>query len=274
MSPSPPSVPVPVYVPSSHAEDAGTLLFRTLGHYRTAQAGIRTATRPRRLGRVLVSPAQEQAQATLVRMLSITEGFTGGTLLRHAEPLARVSRHAVAVAVYDDAAVAAVRDWQAMRAAYKRWLEVQWRAPDYDPVHTLAEARNAVVHGLGTLTRQQTRKDASGLRTRLTAAKATVCADDSLVLPEEFIVEAARRPGAATTREKALTAANEGRLRRSPHPEASAAATDEFLRCLQTSTASALRPQPPGWPNESAGAALRPAERPVLMRGPVSNARR
>lgn len=191
MSPAAPPVSVPVYVPSSHAEDAGALLFRTLGHYRTAQASFLGA-RPRRLGRVRVSPAQEQAQATLVRMLSITEAFTGDTLLRHAEPLARASRHLVAVAVYDDAAVAAVRDWQAMRAAYKRWLEVPWRDPEYGPVQTLADARNAVVHGLGTLTRQQTRKDASGLRARLTAAKAVVGADDSLVLPEEFVVEAAR----------------------------------------------------------------------------------
>lgn len=190
MSPSPPSAPVPAYVPSSHAEDAAALLFRTLGHYRTAQAAMRAATRPRRLRRVPVNPAQEQAQATLVRMLSITEGFTGDTLLRHAEPLARASPHAVAFAVYDDAAIAAVRDWQAMRSAYRRWLEVKWQDSDYEPVHTLAEARNAIVHGLGTLTRQQTRKDTSGLRTKLAAAKATVGADDSLVLPEEFIVEA------------------------------------------------------------------------------------
>jgi len=135
MSPSPPSAPVPAYVPSSHAEDAAALLFRTLGHYRTAQAAMRTATRPRRLRRVPVNPAQEQAQATLVRMLSITEGFTGDTLLRHAEPLARASPHAVAFAVYDDAAIAAVRDWQAMRSAYRRWLEVKWQDSDYEPVH-------------------------------------------------------------------------------------------------------------------------------------------
>lgn len=191
MSPTLPTVPVPVYVPSSHADGARALLNRTLGHYRMAQAAMRPAARPRRLGRVLTDPAQEQSQATLVRMLSITEGFTGDTLLRHAEPLARTSFHAVAVAVYDDAAIAAVRDWSAMRGAYKRWLEVKWAESEYKPVSTLADARNAVVHGLGTLTRKQISGDASGLRTRLTAARATVGADDSLLLPEEFIVKAA-----------------------------------------------------------------------------------
>lgn len=190
MSPGPaPAVPAPV--PSQQAEDSRALLLRTVGHYRTAQAAMPIRSRPRRLGLLRADPAQEQAQATLVRLMSITEAFTGDTLLRHAEPLAKASPHAVAVAVYDDAAVAAVRDWQMMRAAYKRWLGVGWANADYDPVKTLTDARNAVVHGLGTLTRQQTRKDAAGLRARLSAAGAQVGPEDSLVLPEGCIVRAA-----------------------------------------------------------------------------------
>ncbi len=196
MSPAPAgpvaASPVAPFVPSRHAEDAAALLLRTVGHYRLAQAAIPLATRPRRLGRVPVDRAQEQAQATLVRLMSITEAFTADTLLRHAEPHARPSLHAVALAVYDDAAIAAIRDWQAMNSAYGRWLDVKWSNAPYTPVKTLADARNAVVHGLGTLTRQQTRKNASDLRRRLSLAGAIVGSDDSLKLPGAFIVSAAR----------------------------------------------------------------------------------
>lgn len=182
----------PGAVPSREAEDAGALLMRTVGHYRTAQASIPDRRGPRRLGLPAPSPSQERAQATLVRLMSITEAYTADTLLRHAEPSAAGSGHPVAVAVYDDAAVAAVRDWRNMRDAYKRWLLVTWEKAAYNPVFTLADARNAVVHGLGTLTRQQTRSNPTGLRTRLAAAGAVVGPGDALFLPDPFVVAAAR----------------------------------------------------------------------------------
>jgi hypothetical protein len=87
-------------VASSYAEEAGAAV-QVLGHYRTAQASFLAAW-PRRLGRS-GQLAQEQAQATRVRILSITEAFAGHALLRHAEPLSKASGRAVA----------AIRDWQA-----------------------------------------------------------------------------------------------------------------------------------------------------------------
>ncbi len=113
---------------SVEAEDASVLLLQTLGTHRTAVAALHPRP-PARLAVGGVPDAEQiQCQSTLVRMLSITESFAAQLLLGEVD---KAAARAASVAI-DNV-----------------WEE------------RLAEARNAVAHGLGTLTRRQLRKEQS-----------------------------------------------------------------------------------------------------------------
>jgi hypothetical protein len=101
---------------------------------------------------------QLQCQATLVRLLSITEAFCAERLLEEVEQIMIPSRHQTVSNLWDDAAIDATRSWEAQKGAYKQWLGVKH---DWKAVEQLAEARNAVAHGLGSLTRRQRRTEQS-----------------------------------------------------------------------------------------------------------------
>jgi hypothetical protein len=174
------------------AETATGLLFRTLGLYKVTALALRTTTNTRRLPRLREPPQQVQAQATLVRLLSITESFTSGTLVRHTEPLFLPAGHPVIKAVYGDAEEKAVFQWENMRNAYRNWLGVQWDESLWKPVKVLTDARNAIAHGLGSLTRRQTRRSGgAAIRTSLMAAGVTLDGD-KLVLDDAFLSKAAK----------------------------------------------------------------------------------
>ena len=143
---------------SVEAEDASVLLLQTLGTHRTAVAALHPRP-PARLAVGGVPDAEQiQCQSTLVRMLSITESFAAQLLLGEVD---RAAARAASVAidnVWDDAAIRATSSWKEQKDAYKNWLGVD---TDWKVVERLAEARNAVAHGLGTLTRRQLRKEQS-----------------------------------------------------------------------------------------------------------------
>jgi hypothetical protein len=147
-----------VPVVTAEAEAASALLFRTLGAHRTAVANLPAAIPSRRLSDVGDDRAQIQCQATLLRMLSITESFCAERLLLESEQLVTPSRNQAVANLWDAAAVEATNSWAEQKRAYQQWLGVE---PDWKPIDCLAEARNAVAHGLGTLTRRQRRKEES-----------------------------------------------------------------------------------------------------------------
>ena len=153
-------------VVTAEAEAATALLFRTLAAHRATVANLPRQDIGRRLAQPDEDREQIQCQATLVRLLSITEAFCAERLLQQVEKVISPSRHHMVSTVWNGAAVAATRGWEDQRRSYKEWLGVQ---ADWKVVERLAEARNAVAHGLGTLTRKQRRNEES-VRAKLRAA--------------------------------------------------------------------------------------------------------
>jgi alpha-amylase/alpha-mannosidase (GH57 family) len=82
----------------------------------------------------------------LVRLLSITETFAADLLSREVDRAVANGQSITAIKVADEAVIRATSGWQDQQRSYKDWLgvKVDWKA-----VERLAEARNAVTHGLG-----------------------------------------------------------------------------------------------------------------------------
>ena len=179
------STPVSPVV-SAEAEAASALLFRTLGAHRSAIAAI--GSQP--LTRLRISPdgdpVQERCQATLIRLLSITEAFASDMLSREVDGAIAREGSATAAKVADDALIRGTSTWQDQKKSYKDWLGVN---EDWKAVERLAEARNAVAHGLGKLTRRQLRSEQS-VKSKLSAAGITVN-DNRIVLSDDNLAAAA-----------------------------------------------------------------------------------
>ncbi len=145
------------HVPSQRAEDTAALLMRTLGNHRT-QTARATAATPTRLATQRPDANQVAQQATLIRLASITEAYCADALLEAAEALGQPSTTPVMQIMWDELAISATRTWKDQQSAYKSWIGVTIK---WDTVDGMADARNAVAHGLGSLTRQQLRREAA-----------------------------------------------------------------------------------------------------------------
>lgn len=157
-------------VPSAEAEAASALLFRTLGGHRAAIAALRPRPPVRMRTGPDGDPVQERCQATLVRLLSITEAFASDLLSREVDRAVAGARNSTAMKVAEDAVIRGTSTWQDQQKSYKAWLGVE---EDWKAIERLAEARNAVAHGLGKLTRRQLRSGQS-VKSKLMAAGITV----------------------------------------------------------------------------------------------------
>lgn len=173
-------------VVSAGAEEASALLFHTLGAHRVTVAAMRTRRAGRLASGAPFDAEQIQCQATLVRLLSITESFTAELMTTAVD--AAVSRAASASVnkIWEDAAIRGTNSWKEQQDAYKNWLgvTVDWKAAE-----RLAEARNAVAHGLGSLTRRQLRNE-QGVKAKLKAAGIDV-QGGTLVLSDAALAAAA-----------------------------------------------------------------------------------
>lgn len=173
-------------VVSARAEAASVLLFNTLGAHRVTVAGMQT----RQAGRLgLVTPfdaEQIQCQATLVRLLSITESFTAELMTSTIDSAVSRAASVSVNKIWEDAAIRGTDSWSAQRGAYKAWLGVKL---DWGVAEQLSEARNAVAHGLGSLTRRQLRNQES-VRAKLKAAGIDV-QGDIIILSDAALASAA-----------------------------------------------------------------------------------
>lgn len=140
------------------AEDASALLFQTLGAHRTAVMALRPRRPPRLPSSAIADAEQIQCQSTLVRLLSVTESFASELLVREVAKAAARAQSASIDHIWNDAAIKGTSTWAEQKDAYSNWLGIK---EDWKVVERLAEARNAVAHGLGALTRRQLRKEAS-----------------------------------------------------------------------------------------------------------------
>ncbi len=173
-------------VVSIEAEEASALLFRTLGAHRTAVTALRPRPATRLPGTGGNDKEQIQCQATLVRLLSITESFASQLLSRKIDKVVARARSAAVDSVWDDAALRGTSSWREQQYSYRDWLGVK---VDWKTVERLAEARNAVAHGLGALTRRQLRNETS-VRLKLKRAGITL-AGRRIVLSDAALAAAA-----------------------------------------------------------------------------------
>jgi hypothetical protein len=160
-------------VASQRAEDAASLIMRTVGAHRTHLAAMAVPPRAR-LSTPRHNPHQVAHQATLIRLASITEAYCAGALIAATEALAQPSRTQTMQQMWDEMAISATRTWKDQQAAYKNWVGVTIK---WDTVDGLADARNAIAHGLGSLTRQQVLKEAA-VRGRLVKVGITLVGRD------------------------------------------------------------------------------------------------
>jgi hypothetical protein len=172
---------------SARAESSCALLKGTLAqHQRQATALVRRE-HPPRLGATTHDAHNAHRQATILRLVSVTEAFC-------VERLENLSRAAIdpaashaRLALFGDALRAATGTWQAIRDALKNWHQVE---PNWRRNEGVEEVRNTVAHGLGLLTyRQRTSRDRTN--ERLSRIGITVGVDDELHLEEHDVLEVA-----------------------------------------------------------------------------------
>lgn len=174
---------------TDRAEQASGLLLRTLAAHRAAVSNLRVAETPHRLSSPREDREQIQCQATLVRLLSITESFSSARLIEELERILIPSRHRSVSEVWDRVAISSTNTWADQRKAFKDLLGVILSNEDWKSVEQLAEARNAVAHGLGRLTRRQERKQQT-VHAQLAACGISV-ADGHILLNDKVLFDAA-----------------------------------------------------------------------------------
>ncbi|MFI8974257.1 hypothetical protein ACIGO9_15325 [Nocardia asteroides] len=177
-------------VASAEAEASAALLFRTLATHQKAVAAFATEPTGRLRPDATGDRIQEQRQATLMRLLSITEAFAADLLARLVEQTFENLSSELLTAAVDDSLISASNTWDSQRRAYKNWLGVGKPMVDWTPIERLADARNAIAHGLGELTRRQ-KNSGSSIPDKLLNA-GIVVADNRIVLTDENLLDAAR----------------------------------------------------------------------------------
>jgi hypothetical protein len=192
----------PVRVLSPEAERAVRLLMATLAQHRRQEAVLALGPAPA-LGRLRAVPSGRgsvdvRRQATLMRLTSIVEAFVADSLVSRLEPHAPPPRTPVLDDVYLRAEDNAIATWPKMREHYGRWFNIKlsttacasWRR-----IEAMTNARNAVAHGLGELTRRMARKGLAQLARDL----ATV---DIVIVGHTLVIsELALRSSASAGRE-------------------------------------------------------------------------
>lgn len=143
-------------LPSADAERAVALLRRTLADHRDSARDVKT--RSSRMG-LRDGRSELRRQASLLRLLSIAEAFLMNRLVEVAEPLADPSGTILRMQIWTRAEEKATGTWDAMAQHYKSWLGVSLANQQcFKDLKSCTEARNAVAHGIGTLTRRQQRQ--------------------------------------------------------------------------------------------------------------------
>ncbi|MGW4533761.1 hypothetical protein ACWEOI_22715 [Nocardia sp. NPDC004340] len=177
--------------PSDSAEAFTTLLNRTLASHQLAVDAIASEPPGRLRPHSAADRVQEQRQATLLRLLSITEAFAADLLAREVEQTFAGVSSSVLTAVVDDSLIGATNTWKEQQTAYKKWLNITKPAVNWTSVERLSHARNAIAHGLGELTRRQ-KQTGTSIPDQLLNAGIKV-ENNRIVLAEQNLIDAADR---------------------------------------------------------------------------------
>lgn len=168
-------------VPSVEAESSVRLLMRTVAQHRRQEAHLALAPAiPSGRLRALLAPApaaQVRRQATLLRLASIVEAFAADQLVGRLEAQVPPCRPEILEDVYVRAEDNAISSWPKLTEHYGRWLGIkisQKKCPPWRRIEAMTNARNAVSHGLGELTRRMARKNVSQLERDFATIRITV----------------------------------------------------------------------------------------------------
>jgi hypothetical protein len=182
-------------VPSVDAERSVRLLMHTLAHHRRTESALRSDPAVRGRLTVLASAAasrQVVAQGTLLRLVSIAEAFTATQLVLRIEPHAPPPRTPILEDIYSYAEDRAIGNWYEMERRYSTWLRISLKKRSgWSDLKILRDARNAVAHGVGELTRRQARKSRDQLLSSLNQLGMMVVRGTTLYIGEDTLKRAA-----------------------------------------------------------------------------------
>lgn len=127
----------------------------------------------------------------MVRITSIIEAHVAEQLVQRFEPQAPPPRTAILNDVYVRAEDNAIGSWPSLTDHYRRWFSIKMKSsPSWRRIEALTNARNAVAHGLGELTRRMARKDKTQLRRDLATLDVGM-SGTAIVLSEKSLQSAA-----------------------------------------------------------------------------------
>lgn len=141
------------YVPTKEAEAACRLINRAIGSYLMAEQAESSSTSHKRIRSRRADRLLEQRDSTVIRIMSITESFCGELLITEYEADENPKTPKPPPEKWEKAVNSATASWPSQIKHYDKWLNVN--SLDWDHVLGVAEARNAITHGLGRLTRRQ-----------------------------------------------------------------------------------------------------------------------
>ncbi|WP_460798997.1 hypothetical protein [Microbacterium sp. GXF0217] len=148
---------------SNEADLTVQLINRTLALHRRQVAVLIQSAHPSRVQDPEFDALQIQRQATYLRIVSATEAFCAERLVELGETKINPSENQLRREIWEQAAINATANWDAIQRALKDWHDAR---PSWADVNRIAEVRNAIAHGLGTLTRRQRSKQQSTTRIR------------------------------------------------------------------------------------------------------------
>lgn len=159
-------------VPSATAERSTVLLKRALALYRDQLAALAPSPLPRippLLGNLGLDRQTLIAHDALFRLVAVAEDFSLLRLIEVTEDLLPDGR--LAELLWEAELDRSMDTWDSRLRAWARLhgIEVKANFLRYDQLDGFTQARNAIAHGLGQLTRKQLRSRASTLQ-RLAAA--------------------------------------------------------------------------------------------------------
>lgn len=177
---------------SEDAENSCRLINQTLAVHR--EVAITLSMSPPVTSRLFTGDPdsiQLQRQASLVRLLSITEAFCSERLLDEMNGIVESVSHEGVSNIWNTAYDSAIGKWESQKEAFKNWLGVP--AHLWKDVLELAKARNAVAHRYGHLTQLQRRASPTRKMTLVDALRRQKIevVGESIVLSEESVAQAA-----------------------------------------------------------------------------------
>ena len=184
--------------PPPRAEQASRLVSQTLAQHRRQEAYL-SLSPVRAVGRLSAwsagpDAAQVRRQATLVRIASVVESFVTNELVLRLEPEAPPPRTMIMEHIYSKAEDDAIGSWPNMEDRYRRWFGIrptQTSCPGWREFEAVKDARNAIAHGLGAVTRRLARRDLPQIKREWAAIDIHVVGN-AVVLSELSLKESAQ----------------------------------------------------------------------------------